>query len=358
MSDFFYAKPVWSFLFALLPLIFLLYFSLERYRAKVAKKLNARNPESANCVRRSRRFFWLRVFFLLQVVTFLILALMQPVEPLEKIADSEKKEGVHLDEVVCLLDTSASMLVQDASFHKSRLERAKEIINHLAESISGAHLSLYTFTSSLENSVPATLDYLYFRIVLADIGINEPGSAGTDFYTLFMKMKEKYVHSTTKKNVRFLLFTDGEDTTIEDLSGDEKKAEKKELQEFFLTFKKGGMFWDVVGMGRAQGGEIPGLEYEGKAVRSKCDTEFLEWLSQVGHGHLYLDQNLSSERIVDGILANITRFEKEGDGKREKEVTSVQNKMLGCALFFFVLALLLEHSPWFCLQRGQLRGEQ
>ena len=81
-----------------------------------------------------------------------------------------------------MLDTSASMSVEDTRQKNTRLEVAKEIIDEMVQKLDGQNVALYSFTSALTPIVPLTLDYLFTRLMLQDVHLNYGEVAGTDLF--------------------------------------------------------------------------------------------------------------------------------------------------------------------------------
>src|SRR5438445_13642420 len=206
MMQIVYTQPAWGFLSFIAVAIVLLYVFLNRFRKRVIDRFGTIENIKKTAHLRSRRFFWLRVFCIAFAFLFATFALMEPMEFIEEKTDVEKtdtqaaREGV--DELVFIIDVSASMGSLDTRENNSRLSRAKEIVDATIKYLGGVNISLYAFAGDAKSIVPPTMDYLYFRILLQSLQINETGIPGTDFSVLVNQMKEKYFDSKIKKKVR------------------------------------------------------------------------------------------------------------------------------------------------------------
>lgn len=173
-------------------------------------------------------------------------------------------------DLVILLDVSASMGVLDTMTREPRLKRALDSVDELIKNLDGAYLTLYVFSSELSKKIPRTFDDLFFRLLAREITINENGVPGTDFEKVFQELAK----TNFSADKTFLLISDGDDTALETLSGSEKAnriaAIKKAFPHSFI----------VLGVGSANGGEVPQITYKGKPVVSKMNVDLLNTLGE------------------------------------------------------------------------------
>jgi hypothetical protein len=341
-----YAEPQWGALVFLVVAIFLLYWNLENFRKACANRFGTLENIQKVSFLRSRRFFWFRVLCLATASLFAIFALMQPVELIEQEVAQEEvaiaKEKENVDELVFIIDVSASMTAQDASEYDTRLERAKEITAAVVEHLGGIHISLYAFAGDAQNIVPATMDYLYFRILLSTLQINENQVPGTNFSALIDEMKAKYLESKIEKKVRFIVLTDGEDTGLIDLPQDVKTQAEMKLAQRLKEFTQHNFSWDIVGIGSDKAAVIPNVYQDSKPVFSTMQPAFIQMLAEAGDGHSYFDNTFSLSRIVDGLLANVSRSERKKSGIINDEPNkSFLEYPLVVAILFLMIALVV-----------------
>lgn len=342
-----YTQPSYSFLFLLVAAVVILYIGLWRYRKRVQERFGLEKIIRRIAPLRNETFFWLKVLCLAQCFFFGSLALMQPILHLpqeKKAADTIEEEKLQesYDELVFLVDVSASMSAQDAGDHEARLSRAKEIIQAVVEHAGGTNISLYGFAGTCENEVPATMDYLYFRILLEALRLNATHIAGTNFAALLDALEKKYLKNKSEKKTRCILLTDGEDTTFLDLGSQGKNAAEKKLLERFSAFKKAGIVWDVVGLGANTPTLIPGVKEGENPVYSTMQSDFIKKIASSTAGHYYFDNALSFSRIVDGLVTNSARIEEDTGHEEEKEPSApLFAYPLFAAFLFLTLAIIL-----------------
>jgi len=323
MTKMVFTSAEFGYLFFLVIVIATLYILLYRYRENMTERyVGSQNLQSMR-LRRSRRFFWLYVVSLVLTAILAVTALMQPLEMEPKLVREE------IDEVALVLDVSASMGVTDAHGGASRFLRAKEIMEAIVEHLNGSNVSLYIFAGNTENIVPATMDSLYLSMVLDSVAINDTRIAGTNFLALLQFMKDKYLDSTTKKRVQVVLLTDGEDTTIIDLTAQEKKSKENALCNSVQPFSKEGIHWNVIGMGTAQGSIVPQL-----SVVSALHQNFLEEFAAAGKGKCYFDSKRSLSDITDELVMEIAYR------PHEEEKMIPQHELFYYPLFLAVLFLM------------------
>ena len=154
------------YLFGLLPLVLALY-AYGFWRRQRSLAAFVERPLAARLlprVNRARR--WLKALCLTAAVTCLVIALMQP-----QWGETEEDAPRHGRDLVIMLDTSLSMLAEDAA--PNRLEYAKGLVRELVEAVraqGGHRLALVTFAGRATLQSPLTLDYDLFleRLAQAD----------------------------------------------------------------------------------------------------------------------------------------------------------------------------------------------
>ncbi len=73
---------------------------------------------------------------------------------------------------------------------------------------------MYAFTSELTSLVPPTLDYLFARIMLGELHINEGDVGGTLFAPVLEQLKNKILQDKSAYAHTIILFSDGEDNDV------------------------------------------------------------------------------------------------------------------------------------------------
>ena len=287
--DLHYAWP-WAVNLALAAILFaVLLFAVYRYRQQVQQAYGFL------IIPRSRIFYVLKSFFLIIAWLAATLALMQPLanghypegkqpKPLEL----KLRRPAH--EVILLVDASASMDVADMHNGQTRLQYLKQLADELVSDLDGEQISLYAFTSELSPLSPPTLDYLFVRLMLNQIKINQDGIAGTDYSTVFSELHQHLLESPVTTLKTIVLLTDGGDTAIETAGEGERQKLIGSLKALIIDDLQLNARLYTVGMGSLQGKKVPDVIYEGKPVIAKLNEALLKQMADEGHGK-YLNAN-------------------------------------------------------------------
>jgi len=319
-ADLFYSSPGFaSLLFVLPPLVLLLLF-LALWRRRIWQRYGAPGLLSMLLSPLSNKSFWLRAFFLCGAWIFAVVALMGP-EGEGRYLTPPKKEASVLrmrpHQVLFLLDNSASMGVADESGAATRLERAKEIVEETVKRLRGETVSLYGFTSEPDRFIPETMDSLYFRLRLREIGINEGGAAGTD---IAAALKEALRGASKETTV--VLLSDG---------GEEEVALDPEALRLY-----------AVGLGTEEGGEVPEF-----GVRTSLNERPLRELANRGGGKYYSSERLSVLEIAEDLSREIRRksavvAERGEEGEERLVYKAYYYYPLGLAILSLLSALFIQ----------------
>ena len=146
---------------------------------------------------------WKQALWLLALVG-LILALARPCW--NPVAQEVKRQG---RDVVFVLDVSRSMLADDLK--PNRLERAKLAINDCLEVLEGDRVGLLVFAGTSLVRCPLTLDYGFFRLMLADVDPTTVSRGGTKIGDAMRKVMSDVLDGQFRQYKDVVLITDGED---------------------------------------------------------------------------------------------------------------------------------------------------
>ena len=201
-------------------------------------------------------------------------------------------------DVLIALDVSPSMLAQDVK--PSRLQRARDAIRLIVESLKGDRVGLILFSGDAFLQCPLTNDYGAFMMFLDSASPDSINLKGTD---IGMALKQAYrVFKSKRLTSRLLvLITDGEDHegTAEDAAG---------------LFKDMDVAIYTIGIGRTSGEVIPtpGTESSpdsyyrddsGRLVKSKKDVSFLKRIAGITHGsYIDITDGFSGLKFINEIL--------------------------------------------------------
>ena len=146
---------------------------------------------------------WKQALWLLAMVG-VILALARPCW--NPVAQEVKRQG---RDVVFVLDVSRSMLADDLK--PNRLERAKLAINDCLEVLEGDRVGLLVFAGTSLVRCPLTLDYGFFRLMLADVDPTTVSRGGTKIGDAMRKVMSDVFDGQFRQHKDVVLITDGED---------------------------------------------------------------------------------------------------------------------------------------------------
>ncbi len=246
-----------------------------------------------------------------------------------------------IDEVAFVLDVSSSMNAKDSSGGIARLIKAKEIISTMMEDLGGINASLIGFAGNTQTIVPGTLDYLYFRILLDAVGVNETAQAGTNLLAMVDAIKAKYVDSPYRKSVLVVLLTDGEDTGFLAMDDSAKKQAEIALLDLVSATVSDELRWEVVGLGSRAGAEVPGVMYESRPVISQMRQDLLQSMAQAARGHFYGEIDVPVTEICDDLLADIAGSNQAYAAGADRAVSSYAPATGNDILFLLAISGLL-----------------
>ena len=328
--------------------------ALGRYRSRILSLYTSSSLLSQLMIERSPLFNLTKNITWGGIWILGCLALMGPFGNIRYVPVSpeyshENQVAVTPHEVVFLVDTSASMRVKDGYQGESRLESSKSIMEDLLQQLHGEFLSVYAFTSELTSVVPPTLDYVFARMAIYDLQIDQGDVGGTRFTSTLSALKEDALSNSTGKQYTILLFSDGGDTQLEIPSEREKEKEKILSELSSLEGLKLRLF--TIGVGGKKGEPIPGVLFNGKPVISKVDPDILQLLASEEGGEYYSTEKLSfrdlskelMQQINKGFGGQVNDLSKAMSKNKDKEViTDLYYQVpLGIALLFYFFNLLL-----------------
>lgn len=340
-----------------------LFFSLYRRREQILHQLSSKTPIIHRCKKR----MLLRVLALCFAWIAAVFAVMQPRVREEHQSTTGQQQDSFIEEasgeeeefekqqlahdVIILLDASASMSVADTRTGQTRLEYAKVIIDDLVSNLKGQEVALYAFTSEATKVVPLTIDYLYLRLMLRKVAINEGDVAGTNFMEALDYMRLEHLEKRRNVAKTLVILTDGGDTKLGDLEGEARLKEQETILGRLEGVEEALTRVFAIGLGTQNGALIPSLSYQGQPVTSDLDEAFLRTLSDKGRGQYYFANDYSSLSIADSIWSSI-KIETQEDrvaikeklSQVQREKSGAEPEDLGAHLFQIPLALAI-----FCL---------
>lgn len=353
-QDFFFKFPDALYLIFFLPIILFLYFLLFVYRKKSLQIFASKINFSKIVILRSPFIYWLKVIFLSMSFFFALIALMQPEGNGNYVGENKEpftlKKKAH--DLIFLVDVSDSMLIASKTSKKTHLDLAKEIADEILSGLTGESAALYAFTSIPTKLSPSTLDRFFLRMSLRQMSINEGGIPGTDFSTTLEEISQIEFKDPNKLKTLIIL-SDGGDTSLEGLSEDTRKSYLAQIASKIPDPKKFNVRTFTIGIGSSEQEEIKGLEYLGKPVYVKLESDLLKLLSEKGDGNYYNSNYLTPLEIAKKFLQEMTPenpYIEENEKSDPKELIVYQLYFqipLFISLFFLSLYLFLPNTLLF-----------
>ncbi len=348
------------FLLLLFPLL-LGQFALKRYRQRQERKYASASLLTRLITSRSPILTYTKMMGWTFIWIFICLALMQPfgnvryssLAPPSPKSLTQVKSHLIPHEVIFLIDTSASMRVPDGPEGETRLDEAKVIMEDIIRQLRGQTISLYAFTSELSAVVPPTLDYLFIRLSIKELHIDEGDIGGTRFAPVLKSLREQAFPKPSLKRYTVVMMTDGGDTQLETLTGETRQKEKQAILTAIPNPQQLHLRLFTIGLGTLKPNPIPNVTSEGKPVLSKLDPEILKELAAQERGKYYMAQEWTSWDLAQEIISQIKQDEsiEPPDSQAERQIAAVKKEdiivdlyyqiPLGLALLFYLINFLL-----------------
>lgn len=356
LHDIYYNFPQAAYLMPIVFLFLILLIALQRYRQHQLEKFASPKLQSAMVVPHSEIIYWCKVLALCIVWIAATYALMQPMgygEYPEGLRSKSSMKGFggrqrKPQNVILLLDASTSMSVPDASGNVRRLDFAKDIADQIISKLDGQTIALHAFTSETSQLSPLTTDYLFVRLMLRQLRINEVGVPGTDFKETLSEIRKLYFAEETSPTTDLVVLSDGGDTLLESLQGTEREGRLKEILDLVSDGEKNHYRVFTVGMGSRQGMSIPGITFEGKQVISAVDEELLKQVSLTGRGKYYFANDFSSLDLSSSLAAAIKQDTQYMSGEA-LEQQGKPNNLIHRLYFQIPLAIAILFFTWIIL---------
>lgn len=297
------------------PLLVLGFIALYQFRRDKLNALAA--PDLLTTISQQRRKtpFWIKSFLYCVAWVCGVLALMQPkgneryvIPPSERAAPQGKaviRQQAH--DVIFLMDASASMAVDDTREGTPRLDLAKVIADGIISRLTGETIALHAFTTSTIQISPLTTDYIFVRLMLREVGINEGNTEGTDLLQALETMKKNYFASSAPVRKTLVVLSDGGDTHFESLKDSEREAYLAKFVRLFDNADALRLRVYVIGIGSKQGKDIPNISYQGHPVMSAVDETLLRKISIAAGGQAFFTSELSTLQVIEGVSDAIAR---------------------------------------------------
>jgi Ca-activated chloride channel family protein len=309
---FYHPEMAWT-LLVLIPLL-LLQIYLISYRKKQIHAFSDPTLQPLLLIHRSQAVTLLKLMGWCLIGTLTCLALMDPIGNLRyrnipsngPLQESTTDLKYRPQEVVFLVDTSASMSVKDGPSDETRLNLAKEIMENMLRQLKGPTVSLYSMTSILTPIVPATMDYLFVRLMIKGLHFDEGDVGGTLYQPVLTELFKKALPNTNKI-YSLIILSDGGDTSIEALQGDAQKNALTQILNTLPGAKDLNLRVFTIGIGSATPQPIPRVTKDGKAVQSALEPKLLKLLAKKGQGEYFQASEETPWNLAQQIVEQITQ---------------------------------------------------
>lgn len=308
--------------------------------------------------------FWTKTGLYCMVWLCAVVALMQPkgneryVSSVQDGNIAGNQSAVHkailrkkMHEVIFLLDVSASMNIPDARGGKTREVVAKEIADNVISNLRGESVSFFAFTSATMQIVPSTMDYLFTRLMLRQVGINEAETTGTHIKQALETIRNQFFSLANSTTKTIILLTDGGDTYLEGAAPDKRKELIEEIIKPLADAEEKHVRVLVVGIGSQEGKKVPGITFNGHPVISALEVPLLRRLSIAGRGELIEANEMTPFQVSQLLSKAIARDETFVDSSIETSIPDTAGDMriydfyfqipLGIAIFALAGCLLI-----------------
>jgi Ca-activated chloride channel family protein len=289
----------------LVPLIyFMTRYWAQRAKADLSRVLGTKlEPLLTASLSVQRRVWKERLEILIMVLFIVCYARPQTGEGKQTV----KNEGV---EVMFLFDVSNSMMSEDV--RPSRLQFAKNAINHFIELSNGDRMGLVAFAGSAALLSPMTSDQDAIKMYIESLSTDSVSTQGTNFSKALKEAHEAFSRGGlgeqegSRVTRAIVIVSDGEDN--EPGANDEAEALAKEGIHIFS-----------IAVGTEQGGAIPMRDDQGQVrgykrdksgqvIMTKTNGAPLKDLAKLGQGSFYHASYESD--VIKAVRGDIEKLQK------------------------------------------------
>ena len=281
-----FAHPEYLFLLFLIPILTGVFIYTGIKRRRNIKKFG--NPDLLAELMPNVSFIrpQVKFYFQLAAIILLIIVLAQPQFGTKQ--ETVKRKGI---EVMIALDVSNSMLAQD--IQPSRLEKAKQVLSKLVDSMTDDKIGLIVFAGDAYTQLPITVDYVSAKMFFSTISPNLVPRQGTAVGSA-IDLAIKSFGTKGSAGRAIIVITDGENHE-DDAIGAAKLAAENNITVH------------VIGMGKPDGAPIPvpgtmsfWKDKDGNVVVSKLNEQMCQNIAAAGKGvYVRADNSNAAYRVVE-----------------------------------------------------------
>ncbi len=312
-----FAQAQYLILLLLVPLFFVAYAVMLRFRRKRIRKMGDEGLVKELMPSVSVSKGWVRITLFSLAFFFFVIGLSRP--QIGAKLKEHKTKGV---EVMIALDVSNSMLAEDYS--PNRLERAKLAISRLVDRLRDDRIGLIVFAGNSFVQLPVTTDYVSAKMFLNSISTESVPVQGTAIGDAISTAIRSF-SAQSEKSRAIIVITDGENHEDDPVAA-ARQAAGMGIRVF------------TIGVGSPEGQPIPmGGELlkdrNGDIVVTRLDEKVLQDVASAGNGTYVRAGN--SEFGLAPIIDNIRKMDEEMFNSVVFEEFDEQY------MYFFAIALVL-----------------
>lgn len=288
-----FAQAQYLILLLLVPLFFVAYAVMLRFRRKRIRKMGDEGLVKELMPSVSVSKGWVRITLFSLAFFFFVIGLSRP--QIGAKLKEHKTKGV---EVMIALDVSNSMLAEDYS--PNRLERAKLAISRLVDRLRDDRIGLIVFAGNSFVQLPVTTDYVSAKMFLNSISTESVPVQGTAIGDAISTAIRSF-SAQSEKSRAIIVITDGENHEDDPVAA-ARQAAGMGIRVF------------TIGVGSPEGQPIPmGGELlkdrNGDIVVTRLDEKVLQDVASAGNGTYVRAGN--SEFGLAPIIDNIRKMDEE-----------------------------------------------
>jgi Ca-activated chloride channel family protein len=327
MQLFRFANPEYLYLLLALPLLILFFIINEYRKRKALRKLGDVSLVKKLLPDLSR--FRSSVKFIIQILALSLAIIMLARPQFGSKIEEVKRQGV---EVIIALDVSNSMLAED--IQPNRLERAKQAISRLVETLQNDKIGLIVFAGDAYTQIPVTTDYISAKMFLSTISPDMVPKQGTAIGSA-IDLGIRSFSPGSGKSKAMIIITDGENHE------DDPVTKAKEAAA-------AGIVIHTIGIGSIEGVPVPVSltgkkdflkDADGNTVITKLDENILKEIAIATNGK-YVRAN-NSNIGLDEIFSYIKKLKKqELEGKMYTEYNDQFQIFAGAVLLLLLIDFL------------------
>jgi Ca-activated chloride channel homolog len=337
MNLFRFANTEYLYLLLLVPLIIAIWIINSYRRRRALIKLG--DTELVKSLMPDLSSYRPFVKLIFQVLAVILLTIVLARPQFGSKVEEVKRQGI---EVIIALDVSNSMLAGD--IQPSRLERAKQAISRLVESLSEDKIGLIVFAGDAYTQIPVTTDYISAKMFLSTISPQIVPKQGTAIGSAIDLGMRSFSQGDNKSRA-LIIITDGENLEDDPVAKAKEAAEKGIIIYTIGIGSTEGVPISVNSNGRTDFLKDP----EGNTVISRLDENILRDIAIAANGK-YVRAN-NSNIGLDQIFEDIRKLKKQ---ELEGTVYTEYNDQFQ---FFAGFALLLLFIDFLIMERKNRRLE-